>query len=167
MEPRIENLTKKKLVGKNLRMSIAGDRTFELWRSFMPERKNVKNVLSIDLFSMQIYDQDFDFNDFTPDTEFVKWAAVEVSDHKNIPDGMQAYTLNGGLYAVFLYKGRSADFAETFKYIFYTWFPTSAYEVDEREHFEILGDKYKNNDPESEEEIWVPIKPKNSNSSVL
>jgi len=23
-----------------------------------------------------------------------------------------------------------------------------------------LGDKYKNNDPNSEEEIWIPIKPK-------
>jgi hypothetical protein len=27
-------------------------------------------------------------------------------------------------------------------------------------HFEVLGDKYKNNDPSSEEEVWIPIKPK-------
>jgi AraC family transcriptional regulator len=32
------------------------------------------------------------------------------------------------------------------------------YELDDRPHFEILGDKYKNNDPNSEEEIWIPIK---------
>lgn len=25
-------------------------------------------------------------------------------------------------------------------------------------HFEILGEKYKNNDPLSEEDIWIPIK---------
>lgn len=27
-------------------------------------------------------------------------------------------------------------------------------------HFEVLGEKYKDNDPTSEEEIWIPIKAK-------
>jgi AraC family transcriptional regulator len=160
MEPRIEMLAEKKLIGKNIHMSIAKDRTFELWSSFMPERKNMKNVIDSDLISMQVYDQGFDFKDFTPDIEFEKWATVEVSDHRYIPDGMSAYTLRGGLYAVFHYKGRPSNFAEAFKYIFYNWFPASPYEVDQREHFEILGDKYKNDDPDSEEDIWVPIKPR-------
>lgn len=46
----------------------------------------------------------------------------------------------------------------TFGYIFGTWLPNSGYIMDDRPHFEILGAKYKNNDPESEEEIWIPIK---------
>ena len=37
---------------------------------------------------------------------------------------------------------------------------TSKYSIDNRPHFEIIGEKYKNNDPNSEEEIWIPIKPK-------
>ena len=160
MEPRIEMLAEKKLIGKNIRMSIAKDRTFELWRNFMPERKNIKNVLGTDLFCVQVYDPSFNFSDFTIDTKFEKWAVVEVFDQSEIPEGMKSYTIKGGPYAVFHYKGRASDFAETFKYIFYTWFPASPYEVDQREHFEVLGNKYKNNDPGSEEEIWIPIIPR-------
>jgi AraC family transcriptional regulator len=141
-------------------MSLSADRTPELWRSFMPEKKNIKNVIGADLFSMQVYDPTLDFKDFTPLTEFEKWAAVEVAGFDDIPDGMQTYTIRGGLYAVFIYRGRPSDFADTFRYIFYSWIPASDYEVDQREHFEILGDKYKNNDPDSEEEIWVPIRVK-------
>jgi AraC family transcriptional regulator len=31
--------------------------------------------------------------------------------------------------------------------------------LDQRPHVEVMGEKYKNNDPDSEEEIWIPIKP--------
>ncbi|WP_339791455.1 GyrI-like domain-containing protein [uncultured Imperialibacter sp.] len=47
-----------------------------------------------------------------------------------------------------------------FEYIFGTWLPASAYDLDDRPHFEVLGDNYKNNDPTSEEEIWIPIRPR-------
>jgi AraC family transcriptional regulator len=42
-------------------------------------------------------------------------------------------------------------------YIFNTWLPQSNYQLAPRPHFEILGEKYKNNHPDSEEEIWIPI----------
>ncbi|WP_371811654.1 GyrI-like domain-containing protein [Flavobacterium sp. M31R6] len=42
--------------------------------------------------------------------------------------------------------------------MFRTWIPNSKYDLDHRPHFEILGAKYKKDDPNSEEEIWVPIK---------
>jgi AraC family transcriptional regulator len=38
--------------------------------------------------------------------------------------------------------------------------PNLGYTLDDRAHFEVLGEKYKNNDPLSEEEIWIPIKKK-------
>lgn len=45
------------------------------------------------------------------------------------------------------------------EYIYGSWLPNSTeYARDNRPHFEILGEKYKNNDPESEEEIWIPVK---------
>ncbi|MEP1984886.1 MAG: GyrI-like domain-containing protein, partial [Maribacter dokdonensis] len=40
------------------------------------------------------------------------------------------------------------------------WIPNSEYQLDGRPHFEVLGAKYKNNDPNSEEEVWIPIKAK-------
>jgi AraC family transcriptional regulator len=36
--------------------------------------------------------------------------------------------------------------------------PGSDYSLDSRAHFEILGKKYKHDDPNSEEEVWIPIK---------
>ena len=91
--------------------------------------------------------------------EFDKWAAVEVSKFDAITEGMESFILNEGLYAVFDYKGLSTD-VQIFIYIFTEWLPNSNYLLDERPYFEILGSKYKNNDPESEEEIWIPVKPK-------
>lgn len=160
MEIRIETLAEKKLVGKRLRMTLSNDKTFELWRNFMPKRKEIKNCLTSELFSMQLYDQSVGFKDFNKDTQFEKWAAIEVSDFDTIPDEMETYTLTGGLYAVFLHKGAASTGPKTFQYIFETWLPGSDYLLDARPHFEILGEKYKNEDPASEEEVWIPIKPK-------
>ena len=70
---------------------------------------------------------------------------------------MESFLLKKGLYAVFNYKGLSSD-NSIFQYIFSKWIPESNYLLDDRPHFEILGVKYKNNDPNSEEEIWIPIK---------
>ena len=159
MHPRIEKLAKKKLVGKKLTMTFADNQTFELWQSFMLCRREIKNNLTTELFSMQVYPQSFDFTFSNPKEEFEKWAAVEVADFNTVPKEMETYTLTGGLYAVFLYKGLSTD-TKIFQYIYGTWLQTSSYSIDNRPHFEILGEKYKNNDPTSEEEIWIPIRPK-------
>ena len=70
---------------------------------------------------------------------------------------MKTFTLSGGVYAVFLYKGLNTD-NQIFQYIYGTWLPNSKYVLDNRPHFETLGEKYKNNDLNSEEEIWVPVK---------
>jgi AraC family transcriptional regulator len=73
---------------------------------------------------------------------------------------METYTLPAGLYAIFLYKGTSTDIASFYQNIFTGWLPNSEYALDDRAHFEVLGENYKNNDPTSEEEIWIPIKEK-------
>lgn len=155
MQPRIETLKEKKLVGKRLKMSYANNKTRELWSSFMPRIKDVNNRVSTDLFSLQIYDS-LQFENFDPTREFEKWALIEVTDFDNVPNGLETFILNNGLYAVFIHKGSSND-NSTFQYIFSTWLPMSDYLLDDRPHFEILGYKYKNGDPNSEEEIWIPI----------
>lgn len=160
MQPRIETITEKKLIGNHLQMSLTNNKTVELWKGFMPRKKEIQNNVSAELFCLQIYDKLLDINHFDLNTVFDKWAAVEVSDFDQIPDGMEPYTLCGGLYAVFLHKGAANSFYHTWHYIFNIWLPSSAYELDQREHFEILGDKYINNDPNSEEDVWIPIKKK-------
>jgi len=160
MTPRIETSNEKKLVGKRLTMSFAGYKVGELWRSFSPRRKEITNNLSNDLISLAVY-KPTHFADFKLTNEFERWATVEVSDFDNVPNEMETFILPSGLYAVFDYKGLSTD-NSIFQYILGTWLPGSDYVLDNRPHFEVLGEKYKNNDPTSEEEIWIPIRLKNT-----
>lgn len=155
MNPRIEILPEKKLIGKRLQMSLADNKTHELWRSFMPKRNEIQNPISTDLFAIQVYEPGY-FEAFNPNTVFEKWATLEVADFKNVPDKMETFILSGGHYAVFEHKGHGI---EIFNYIFQNWIPNSEYNLDHRPHFEILGAKYNQNDPiNSEEEIWIPIR---------
>ncbi|MEO6131157.1 MAG: GyrI-like domain-containing protein [Saprospiraceae bacterium] len=159
MNPRIETLSEKKLIGKRLTMTFADNKIFELWRSFMPKRKEIENNLSPELISMQIYDRSFNFTESNLHAPFEKWAAVEVSDFDFVPDGMETFVLLSGLYAVFIHKGPASEAERIFRYIFQTWLPESGYTIDARPHFEILGEKYKKDDPKSEEEVWIPVLP--------
>jgi len=156
MQPTIVEIKEKKFVGTHMKMSLINNRTAQLWGQFMPRRKEIANNLTLDLVSLQVYEPGH-FDDFDPNREFEKWALVEVDDVTNVPNGMEVFICPKGTYAVFLHKGSSHD-QSIFEYIFTSWIPSSAYAIDERPHFEILGAKYKNNDPGSEEEIWIPVK---------
>lgn len=158
MNPEIRLLSEKKIIGTYRKMSYSKNTTRALWQSFMPLKKQIKNTLGSDLYSMQIYNSITDFNDLDPQTEFTKWAAIGVENFEFIPDTLNTYTLKGGLYAVFLHKGLASEFQKTFDGIFKDWLPTSDYKLDNREHFELLGEKYSPTNPNSEEEIWIPIK---------
>ncbi|MBC7694059.1 MAG: GyrI-like domain-containing protein [Burkholderiales bacterium] len=157
MEPLIKFSEERMLIGKQLKMSLAENKTGELWKSFMPRSREIKSPLSTDLISMQVYDETLKVGDLSQ--EFDKWATIQVTDFKDVPEEMECFIVNAGLYAVFHYKGLPTD-TRIFHYIFGTWLPNSNYLLDSRPHFEILGEKYKNGDPTSEEKIWIPIKMK-------
>ena len=156
MQATTERITGKKLVGKRVRMSFADYRVGELWKHFMPARPEIGNRLSEDLISLAVYPPAF-FSAFQPNAIFEKWAGAEVADFSRIPAGMATLEVPGGLYAVFHYKGLSGDPAP-FRYIHESWLPRSGYELDHRPHFEILGKNFRNHDPDSEEQIWIPVK---------
>src|SRR6187551_1422333 len=126
MQPFIKTIPSKKLVGTKLIMSFADNKTGQLWQRFMPKRGEIKNNLTTDLISLQIYPTGFDFN---PTIQFEKWAAVEVSDFEHVPDAMETLLLPEGMYAVFQYKGSSLD-TRIFQYIFGDWLPKSGYQLD-------------------------------------
>jgi AraC family transcriptional regulator len=154
LNPTIINFPKTKFIGKNLTFSYADYRAFELWSSFMPRRKEIQNAIGVNLYNIQVNPENFDFH---PKTLFVKWAAVEVSSFDVVPDEMETLEIESGLYAVFQYKGDQQGAAAFFNSIYTEWLPNSDYELENRPQFEILGEKYKNNDQNSEEEIWIPI----------
>jgi AraC family transcriptional regulator len=156
---RIETLTEKKLIGKHISMSFIQNKTFQLWNSFMPKRKEIKNQIGTDLYSLEVFPAGH-FDNFDPNNLFQKWAAIEVEAFNELPAEMETLLIPTGLYAVFIHKGPASEGHKTYHSIFVEWLPKSAYTVDDRPHFAIMGEKYLNEDPNSEEEIWIPIKSK-------
>lgn len=154
--PSIIEISSKKLLGKHVITSFAEDKTGLLWASFMPRRKEIQHQIGKDLYSLQVFPENY-FNAFNPMTSFEKWALVEVEHLDAIPESMEAFMLTGGKYAVFNHKGMDTAI---FQYIYSTWLPASGFALDNRPHFEVLGEKYKQGSPESEEEIWIPISEK-------
>lgn len=158
--PRIETIKETKLIGKKVRMSYADNKTAELWRSFSPRRKEIKNAVNSGLYSVELYPDTSFFKNFNPMKEFEKWAAVEVSNFDTIPAEMEKLIIPEGQYAVFHYRGKPSEAQETFRFIYGSWLPDSEYETDDRPYFALMGEKYKGEDPESEEEFWIPVKKK-------
>ena len=161
MQAKIITSKEKKLVGISTHMSLADNKTGVLWSNFGPRIQEIRNRVSSDKISLQQYIPEY-FIKFNPNASFIKWAAVEVVNFDDIPKGMQTLIIPESLYAIFHYKGFSHD-ASVFHYIYTEWLPKSGYELANCPHFEVLGDTYKNNDSNSEEEIWIPIKKVQSN----
>ena len=157
MEAQIKILVEKKLVGKHIVMSFTENKTFQLWSSFMPRRKEIKNTTDSNLYSLEVFPARH-FDHFDPNNTFQKWAAVCVSDFSQIPVDMETLIIPSGSYAVFIHKGPASEGHKTYHFIFTEWLPNSEYTVDDRPHFAVMDDKYKKDDPDSEEEIWIPIK---------
>ena len=159
MDFKIRSFDEKLFVGKRMTMSYTKNKTTELWSNFMPLRKEMNNAIGNDLYSIQIYSANF-FKAFNPNAQFKKWACVEVANNSSIPEGFESLSIPSGLYAVFIYIGKAGDAKLFFQNIFGNWLPNSDSNLDTRPHFEILGEKYKYDDPASEEEVWIPVRPK-------
>ena len=158
MNPRIETIEGKWVVGICSPMSAGGIDTAQLWGRFMPRRGEIKQRASANYLAMRVYHSSAG-EALTAVTRFDEWAVVEVSDVVDLPSGMDSYSLPGGAYAVFVHRGPAETFPETTRYVYGVWLPNSAYVLDDRPHFAVMGPDYRPDDPEAEEELWVPIRP--------
>lgn len=155
LNPDYKRLEAKLLIGMSTTMSITTDATYKLFSSFMPRRKEIVHLINSNTLDLRIYPTNY-FRHFDPNTEFTKWALVEVESAEPIPMGMQKFDLKSGLYAVFTYTG---DIHETriFQEIFTFWLPNSEYTLDDRPHFEIMFPCEKKQNI-VKQEIYIPIK---------
>jgi AraC family transcriptional regulator len=152
VEPTIQEFEGALLCGIKIPMELRSFNPERAWALLMPQLHKVTTRTSEDLISLR----DFDVVPvFGPEANpsFSYWAAVEVT-RENIH--FEQLEIPKGTYAVFNYKGLSTDHS-IWRYIYGTWMASSPYTLDNRPHFERLGARYKNNDPSSEEEIWIPI----------
>jgi AraC family transcriptional regulator len=158
LPPKLELFPEINLIGNRITMSLQNNKTADLWKNFMPLLKEIPDLKKKELYSVQNYPAGY-FENFNPAAAFEKWAAVEIENAAPVPNKLEGLSISAGLYAIFHYRGSSTD-SSIFQYIFTEWLPSSGYVLDSRPHFEILGEKYRNADPGSEEDIYIPVKSK-------
>ena len=136
-------------------MTLQSFTPWTLWPRVMPRLSQIGNRTNQDLISLRYFDS---IPRFGPEANpaFTYWGGVEVAAPNK---GFEHLEIPGGTYAVFHYKGLSSD-STVWRYIYSQWLPNSEWALDDRPHFERLGSKYKNEDPTSEEDIYIPIRPK-------
>lgn len=158
---RIEDVPEQILAGIKLEMSYAADKTPQLFMSFMPLRNRIPHRANDLIYLVNIFPGELSQQNISFTTRFEKLGAVPVKQKDLLPDELTYYTLPGGTYAVFIHRGPASAFFDTFNFIFGKWIPESEWEYDTTRHrFERIPQGYRPDDPNSEEEIWIPVKAK-------
>jgi len=159
MNPKVRMMSAKTLVGHRIMVIAATDNPVLLWRPFKMKLKEIGNAHTDRFYSVQTF-EGIDFSTFDANTEFTKWAAVEVSEVGNIPEEMQVIRMPKGLYATVVHYGTAAGFRKTTDFIYRQWLPNSKYDLDDRPHLTIMPQEYNPDDPNAAELVCVPVKPK-------
>jgi len=158
LQPKFETIDERYFVGKWMKMTYSNNPTIALWESFMPHEHVVENRTGDKYYAIEVYSEDDFFENFSPDREFVKWATVEVEHLDDVPDEMESIKVPAGKYAVFPNEGSVSKGSKAYQEIFETWLPQSDYTLDDRPHLAVMRDIFDSEHPESEEEIWIPVK---------
>jgi AraC family transcriptional regulator len=167
MEPKIVRKEGFKVVGMEitttLKSNIENMDISKLWTRFHPRMEEIANridpAVSYGICGNPA-DEETTQCEMTDDTEYKELVSVEVDSLDRIPDGMIGRTIPGRAYAVFTHKGKLfPNLQQTYGYIYGTWVPRSGYELDGGFDFELYDERFRDvDDPESELDIYVPIK---------
>lgn len=161
MEPVFKKLNEMKIVGvsgvfisvlsneKNAHVIIP-----KLWQTYMPRKHEIKNGMSSNdlgvCFEVPAERQ-------TRPDECLYVAAKEVSSIDEIPEGMEAFTIPAGEYAVFTHRGGVEKFELTMNYIFGSWLPSSGKKLRHAPDIEFYDHRFKLNSEDSELDVYIPI----------
>jgi AraC family transcriptional regulator len=91
-----------------------------------------------------------------PDSgEFDYIAGHEVSSAEKLPEGMVAFEVPGGRYAVF--ATTLPAIGETFQNAYHKWLPEAGHRLTGGPDFELYDERFDPQDPSSEFDVYIPI----------
>ena len=158
MEPRITQIDGFKIVGMKYYGENKNNEIAQLWHQFSPRINEIKNHQNRDVY----YGICYPIEDSAGKGEFEYIASLEVTDLNEIPEGMVGRTIPDQKYAIFTHKGSPEKIAETYKYIYGTWYPKSGNDLLKAPDFEYYDKRFDpDNEEESEFDIYIPIKQDN------
>ncbi|EPR70267.1 putative transcription regulator, MerR family [Winogradskyella psychrotolerans RS-3] len=154
MNPKIKESSEIKVIGLSAKIKRHEQhKIVALWKQFMPRKHELETLASEELIAIQVFSLQ---KNGEPKEEFEIWACAEVTDFKTMPQNLKSFTIPSGKYAVFLHKGTNARL--TYENIMSKWLENSGYLIDDRPHFQVMGETYENGSPDSEEDFYVPIR---------
>ena len=154
MNPKIIESSEIKILGLSTTIKLHEQhKIVALWKQFMPIKYELEIFVSEEFIAMQVFSLQ---KNGEPEEDFEIWACAEVEDFNTMPQNLKSFTIPSGKYAMFKHKGMDASL--TYQNIMTKWLPTSGYEIDNRAHFQVMGEKYKNGSPDSEEDFYVPVR---------
>lgn len=153
----IKHIEKLVLSGVKSEMNFANHQPQKLWQQLMPVVSRNFAVRPV-LYSVEVYPNANFFTEFHPQAPFEKWAAIEESAHFSPIESWERLEIPTGKYAVFIFRGTQAGVPDFYQKILRQWLPEAGLVLDHRPHFARMDARYINGNPESEEEIWIPIR---------
>lgn len=154
-------LAEEKLAGMYTNTSFTDNKIPALWQKFMPRVKEFSNISKTDTYyAVHPYEAHLSIDDFNESVIVKRWACVPVKNFNDLPEGMDTHQLKAGKYLKYTYKGRAQDIYPFLKELYTSWIPNEAYELDERDDFEIIDSKryFGPHHPDSEVDLYIPIK---------
>lgn len=158
LAPEIVSEPDRQLVGLHCKTSSLQNNIPTLWKIFRRRQSEINNPTDNGSFGVSGYG-DFKLEQFVLSAMLDKWATIEVSVIKSIPEDMVSYSLRSGTYARFMHRGGKKNIQMSFEYAYSVWLTNSIYEIDDRDHFEHYPKDYRGpEDPDSELFFYIPIR---------
>lgn len=149
MEPRIVERDPFSVVGMHYRGNPQEGELPRLWQAFGPREQEIKGILNQHVtYGLSAFlDEDTG--------EFDCLAGLEAESGHELPEGMVAWDMPGGTYAVF--PCTLATIAQTFGHAYSTWLPSSGYVRGDGPDFEAY-EMFEGNDSDETFDLYIPIR---------
>jgi AraC family transcriptional regulator len=122
----------------------------QMWQAFHPRVSEIKNMVTDRLAYGISASMDMETGEF----DYI--AGFEVSSSKEVPEGMVAFEVPGGRYAVF--ATTLPKIGEAFQSAFHTWLPQAGHQPSGGPEFELYDEQFDPHDPNSTFDLYIPVK---------
>ncbi|HPP74677.1 MAG TPA: GyrI-like domain-containing protein [Armatimonadota bacterium] len=158
MEPKIITREEIKLIGMQYIGNNSNGEIPKLWENFLPRIEEIKNQ-SGECVCYGVCECLCEGEcKCGCGGDFSYIAAREVSSFDDVPEGMITRTIPASKYAVFTHKGLLESLNKTFEDIYSKWIPAAGLEIAGSYDFEYYDEQFKDFAPDSELDIYVPVK---------
>lgn len=158
MQAKIVSLPKMYVVGMQCTTSVNNDKIEQLWKDFCPVMDTINNRKGSHYLGMGSSTEPGWKDNWSNDYEFNYMACVEVDENTIPPKNMVLKEISACRYAVFTHKGDVRNLGNTIEYIYGEWLRNCNHELIEHEDFVWYDERFKDNDPNSEVDVYIPIK---------